>query len=108
MRILCDQMVKESFVSALDSEDRHTVARVRTVLAPDAADDTIAVYAIDHDWVVLTADDDFVSDDIPHGLLFYEDDPVPTPGVVRDAIREIDRAYDDPTAIIEWVPDGWV
>jgi len=36
MRILCDQMVKESFVSTLEAEDRHTVARVRDRLAPDA------------------------------------------------------------------------
>jgi len=83
MRILCDQMVKESFVTTLEAEDRHTVARVRDFLTPDA-------------------------DDIPHGLLFYEDDPAPTPGVVRDAVREIDRVYDDSAAIVEWVPDGWV
>jgi hypothetical protein len=41
-------------------------------------------------------------------LLFYDDDSGPAPGVVRDAIREIDRVYDDSTAIVEWVPDGWV
>ena len=108
MRILCDQMVRESFVSALEAEDRHTVASVRDLLAPDADDDTIAAYAVQHDWIILTADDDYLSDDVPHGLLFYDDDPAPTPGVVRDAIREIDRVYDDPTAIVEWVPDGWI
>jgi len=108
MRILCDQMVKESFVSALEAEDRHTVARVRDLLTSDADDDTIAAYAVQHDWIILTADDDYLSDDVPHGLLFYEDDPAPTPGVVRDAIREIDRVYDDPDATVEWVPDGWI
>jgi len=108
MRILCDQMVKESFVSALEAEDRHTVARVRDLLNPDADDNTIAAYAVQHDWVILTADDDYLSDDVPHGLLFYEDDPAPTPGVARDAIRKIDRVYDDPDAIVEWVPDGWI
>ena len=108
MRILCDQMVEESFVSALEAEDRHTIARVRDLLAPDADDDTIAAHAVQHDWIILTADDDYLSDDVPHGLLFYDDDPAPTPGVVRDAIREIDRVYDDPTAIVEWVPDGWI
>lgn len=30
-----------------------------------------------------------------------EDDSAPTPGVVRPAIREINRAYDEPTAITE-------
>jgi hypothetical protein len=108
MRILCDQMVQERFVSVLDSEDRHTVARVRDRLAPDAADDTIAAYAAQHDWVIPTADDDYVADDVPYGLLLYEDDPAPTAGEVRDAIREIDRAYDDTAAIREWVPGGWV
>lgn len=108
MRILCDQMVEERFVSALDSEDRHTVARVRDRLAPEADDDTIAAYATEHDWVILTADDDYFSDDVPHGLLFYEGNPTQTPGVVCDAVRRIDRAYDDPAAIIEWVPGGWV
>ena len=46
MRILCDQIVKERFVSVLESEDRHTVIRVRDRLAPDAAADTIAAYAV--------------------------------------------------------------
>jgi hypothetical protein len=30
-----------------------------------------------------------------------EDDSAPTPGVARATIREIDRAYDDPTVITE-------
>ena len=108
MRVLCDQMVRESFVSALEAEDRHTVARVRDLLVPDADDATIAVYAVQHDWTILTADDDYLSDNVPYGLLFYDDDSAPTPGVVRDAIREIDRVYDGSTAIVEWVPDGWI
>ena len=108
MRILRDQMARESFVSALEAEDRHTVARVRDLLAPDADDDAIAAYAVQHDWVILTTDDDYLSDDVSHGLLFYDNDPAPTPGAVRDAIREIDRVYGHPTAIVEWVPDGWI
>ena len=104
----CDQMVREGFVSALEAEDRHTVARVRDLLAPDAEDGTIAAYAVQHDWTILTADDDYLSDDVSHGLLFYDDDPAPTPGAVRDVIREIDRVYGHPTAIVEWVPDGWI
>ena len=49
MRILCDQMVKESFVNALEAEDRHTVARIRDLLSPDADDNTIAAYTVQHD-----------------------------------------------------------
>ena len=82
MRILCDQMVKKSFVSALEAEDRHTVARVRNLLAPDADDDAIAAHAVQHDWVILITDDDHLSDDVSDGLLFYDDDPAPTPGAV--------------------------
>ena len=108
MRILCDQMVKESYVRALSADDRHTVARVRDRIAPDATDDAIAAYAARNDWVVLTADDDYLAEDPPHGLLFYDDEHAPSPGAVRDAIRRIDRAYDDPTVIIEWVPGGWI
>ena len=26
----------------------------------------------------------------------------------EDAIRELDRVYDDPDAIVEWVPDVWI
>ena len=78
MRILCDQMVKESFVNALEAEDRHTVARVRNPLAPYDDDDTIAAYAVQHDWVILTADGDYLSDDVLHGLLFCEDGVIPS------------------------------
>ena len=76
-------------------------------LTPDADDDTIAAYAVQHDRVILTADDDYLPD-VLYSLLFYEDDPAPTSGIIRDAIREIDRVYDDPDAIVEWVPDGWI
>jgi hypothetical protein len=108
MRILCDQMVKERFVSVLDSEPPYGRQAPRPPRPPDAADDTIAAYAAQHDWVFLTADDDYVADEVPYGLLLYEDHPVPTAGEVRNAIREIERVYDDTAAIREWVPDGWV
>lgn len=49
MRIFCDQMVKESYVRALSADDRHTVARVRDRIAPDATDDAIAAYAARND-----------------------------------------------------------
>ena len=108
MRVLCDQMVKESYVAVLDDEPGWTVARVRDLLEPTATDDTVASYAAANDWVVLTADDDFFDEDVPHGLCYYRDSEPPTPGALRDAMRAIDAAYDDPTAITEWVPDGWV
>jgi predicted nuclease of predicted toxin-antitoxin system len=71
-------MVKESFVSALEAEDRHTVTRVRDFLGPDADDNTIAAYAVQHGWAILTADDDYLSDDVLHGLLFCEDGVIPS------------------------------
>jgi len=107
MRILCDQMINESYVRALSVDDRHTVARVRDRLAPDATDDAITAHATRNDWVILTADDDYLAEDTPHGLLFYDDEHAPSPGAVRDAIQQINCAYDDHTAVIEWAPGEW-
>ena len=108
MRVLCDQMVKASYVAALESESTHTVARVRDVLEPTATDAAIAAYAAATDWVVLTADDDFFDETVPHGLCYYSDSDPPPPQILVEAIDAIDAAYDDPAAVTEWVPDGWV
>ena len=66
MRILCDQMVEERYVSVLSNETQHIVSRVRTELSPDADDNAIADYATRNGWVVLTSDDDFFRDEINH------------------------------------------
>ncbi|MFC7042345.1 DUF5615 family PIN-like protein [Halonotius sp. GCM10025705] len=108
MRVLCDQMVKASYVAVLETESTHTVDRVRDVLRPTATDDAIAAYATTNDWVVLTADDDFFDETVPHGLCYYTDSDPPPPRILVEAINAIDTAYDDPAAITEWVPDGWV
>ena len=71
-------MVNEWFVSVPESEDRYTVARVKDRLAPDAADDMIAAYEVQRDWVTMTADDNYVGDDVPYGLMMYEGDPALT------------------------------
>lgn len=107
MRILCDQMVKESYVETLDSDSEQTVARVRDTLQPAATDDKIATYATTNAWVVLTADDDYFGEILPHGLLYYQESDPPSPRVLRDAIRAIESVYDNHAAITEWVPDGW-
>lgn len=65
-------------------------------------------YATEHEWVLLTADDDFFDETIPHGLLYYEDENPPSPRALGDAIQAIDSMYERPTTITEWVPDGWV
>jgi predicted nuclease of predicted toxin-antitoxin system len=101
-------MVKESYVTALSADDCHTVARVRNRLAADADDDTISDYAIQNDWVVFTADDDYLTEQIPHGLLMYEDEESPSPREVSVVIDRIARAYENHAAIVEWVPDGWI
>jgi len=51
MRILCDQMVRKSYVTALSAEAYHTVRRVRSFLGSDADDATISAYAAEDDWV---------------------------------------------------------
>jgi hypothetical protein len=85
MRILCDQMVKAEYVETLAAEPQHTVIRVRDELQADASDDRIVGYATEHEWVLLTADDDFFDETIPHGLLYYEDENPPSPRALRDA-----------------------
>lgn len=108
MRILCDQMVKERYVETLGSDPEHTVARVRDVLQPDTSDDAVASYATAEEWVVLTADDDFFDEEVPHGLLYYEDHDPPSARTLQEAIRAIDAAYETTAAVTEWLPDGWV
>jgi hypothetical protein len=107
MRILCDQMVKASYVETLGSEAEHTVSRVRDALQPAATDEAIATYATANGWVLLTADDDFFAETVSHGLLYYDDSDPPSPRALRDAIRAIDAAYDDHSRVTEWIPDGW-
>lgn len=108
MRILCDQMVEERYALALERDNRHTVSRVRTELAPDADDDAVADYATRNNWVVLTSDDDFFGEEVTHGLLYYDQLKYPTPQELREAINNIDQAYDNPATIIESVPGGWI
>jgi predicted nuclease of predicted toxin-antitoxin system len=108
MRILCDQMVEERYVSALRDEEQHIVSRVRTELAPNADDDAIADYATRNDWVILTSDDDFFREEINHGLLYFNQVGKPTPRELCEAISKIDRAYDDHAMILESIPSEWV
>ena len=108
MRILCDQMIEERYVSVLSNETQHIVSRVRTELSPDADDNAIADYATRNGWVVLTSDDDFFRDEITHGLLYYDQVRKPTPRELCEVINKIDRVYDDHAVILESIPGEWI
>ena len=108
MRILCDQNVPQKYVDALTDADNITVATVREVLAADAPDREIAAYAAEKDWVILTNDSDFFTDSGEFGLLVYSQLEDPSRGDIIEAIREIERAYESHSDVVETVPDGWV
>ena len=58
--------------------------------------------------MVLTADDDFFELSDQCGWLYFDQVDQPPVGDVLTAIRRIDDAYADRTAIVEVVPDGWI
>ncbi|WP_249025099.1 hypothetical protein [Halorubrum ezzemoulense] len=58
--------------------------------------------------MVLTADDDFFEQSDQCGCLYFDQVDQPPVGDVLTAIRRIDDAYADRTAIVEVVPDGWI
>ncbi|MDB2286964.1 hypothetical protein PM038_17230 [Halorubrum ezzemoulense] len=57
---------------------------------------------------MLTADDDFFELSDQCGCLYLDQVDQPPVGDVLTAIRRIDDAYADRTAIVEVVPDGWI
>ncbi|WP_241897936.1 MULTISPECIES: hypothetical protein [Halorubrum] len=57
---------------------------------------------------MLTADDDFFEQSDQCGCLYFDQVDQPPVGDVLTAIRRIDDAYADRTAIVEVVPDGWI
>lgn len=108
MRILVDQNSAQKYIDAFEQAGDITVATVDDVLEHDTSDADIATYAETHEWVVFTTDDDFFVAGGDHGLLLYDQIADPSPGDVVAAVRNIERAYADPSEITESIPDGWV
>ena len=99
MRLLCDQHVPPKYLSAFANAKDVTATTVRDKLAADASDTDIATYAAEREWVVFTNDDDFYRSATVYGLLVYDQISDPSPDEILDAVRAIEAAYDDPTAI---------
>lgn len=108
MRLLCDHHVATKYSNAFEVTDWITCERVAEVLTPDADDSEIAQYAIDHDYIVFTNDDDFQAKHLDYDLITYEQIDNPTPGDVLEALQDIDETYTDDTLIWEHVPNGWI
>ena len=50
----------------------------------------------------------FDRETVPYGCCYYSDGDSPPPQILVAAIDAIDAASNDPAAVTEWVPDGWV
>ncbi|TKX41349.1 DUF5615 family PIN-like protein [Halorubrum sp. CGM4_25_10-8A] len=108
MRLLCDQNVARRYVEACIQASDLRAVTVRDALDPRATDSDIAAHARENGYVVLTADDDFFELSDRCGCLYFHQVDQPPVGDVLTAIRRIDDAYTDRTAIVEVVPDGWI
>lgn len=65
-----------------------------------------SAYAAANDWLVLTSDDDFLTERQHHGLLFYHQLDKPSASDVVAAIQAIDEAYKDTSTAVEKVLGG--
>jgi predicted RNA-binding Zn ribbon-like protein len=107
VRLLCDENVDQRYVETFQSTDWITVKTARDALTADASDETIGNFAEEREWIVFTADDDFLKFDPDCGVVLYQQTDRPSPGTVVDALRAIDDAYADHRTIREFVPGGW-
>ena len=110
MRVLCERHIPPKYVEALESESWATVTTTGTLFHPEATDETIAGYAADNGWVVLTRDRDFfeLADRFGFGVLYLDMSRDPAPGTLVSALEAIGEAYSDHAEIVESVPGDWV
>ena len=108
MRILVDQNAPTKYVKALRRDGGLTVTTVEEALRHDATDAEIAQFAESNGWVVFTNDDDFFVAGGDHGLILYGQIEDPAPGDVVAAVKEIGRAYQSHSEIVESVLGGWL
>lgn len=103
MRLLSDENVKSSHVSALDAAG-HDVARVVDVLGTGAQDVDVLALARDADRVVLTYDRKDFGDAFGHAGVLLADESI-APREVRLAVDRIERLYPDLDDVIEYLSD---
>lgn len=107
MKVLCDEHVPPAVVNALRSEGVDT-ATVADALEPGTADADLLAYCVDHGYVLLTNDSDFVGRSGHRGVLYYDDQGAGPRDLVR-AVRTIADLleYDHLADRTFFVPDGW-
>jgi len=110
MRILCERHVPPKYIHALESEPWVDVTTTETQFHPEAPDETIARYAAENGWVVLTRDRDFfeLATRLGCGILYLDMSRDPVPGTLVAAIQTIGEAYTDHAEIVESVPGDWI
>lgn len=110
-RILADENVERATVTYLRTLG-HDVERVDSVaeLGLGADDEAIALYAREHERLILTQDDDFfVERDVNNtaGLLFQKDQTL-SAREVGDIIHEIAQYLDQSEVSLEYVSENWL
>lgn len=95
-RVLCDEHVPESAVTELAECD---IVAVHVTEKPGAGceDSTVAAYARDNGFVLLTNDDDFLDDSTFPGVrvLYYPDNAIPA-HVLATRVAELRSLVSDP------------
>ncbi len=92
LRLLLDENQERRSAESL-AESGHDVEMVVDALEPGVADETIATYAREQEQVVVTADQDFLSIDVP--TLFQVDDRTEGHEVARIVDRVAERLTQD-------------
>lgn len=107
MRLLCDRNVARQYTDAfVAAPDIHAVT-VSDALDPRAADEDIATYAAENDYVVFTGDADFFALSETCGCIVYHQERDPPVGDVLEGIRQIRDSYTDYSGVVEVVPGDW-
>lgn len=110
-RLLADENVERATITYLRKLG-HDVEAVGSIddLGLGATDEAIASYARTHDRVILTQDDDFVTDldiETTAGVLFQPDQTL-TARDVGDIIHELTQHVDQSDLTLEYVSTAWL
>jgi predicted nuclease of predicted toxin-antitoxin system len=110
-RLLADENVERATVNYLRKLG-HDVERLDEIgeLGLGCEDESIARYAHKHDRLILTQDDDFVTEiDVKRtaGVLFQRDQTLSS-REVGDAIHEMSHYCDQSDIILEYISKNWL
>lgn len=91
-RVLCDEHVDPGTVGELEAVGK-TATHVRDAPGPSATDTSVIAFAREHDYVLLTNDDDFLgSVDAGVTILFFPDNRA-SPHELAGRVRELQTYY---------------